>query len=178
MLQEMGASSGLMERVCIGCGSGEKDIRINFRKTGDGMERYPIEQIVSEIRKDFTKSYPAASDFADTLLFEHCMEIIGNVFYLRIMVEGNDHGIPPAGIFLGMYAGGGFGAKELTDRDKRCVGALMAFLFKDILGYKGPQDNVPVKGPSPIGTAALYDEKEEFEIYGDAIENDHSLQRG
>lgn len=137
------------------------------------MDRYHVEKIVSEIREDFARTYPAVSDLTDTLLFEHCMEIIGNVSYLRILVEGNDHGIPPAGIFLGLYAGSGFGAEELTDRDKRCVGALMAFLFKDVLGYKGQQDNVPVKEPSPIRTAALYDEKEEFEIYKDAIDNDH-----
>lgn len=142
------------------------------------MERYPMEAILSKIREDFIKIYPAVSDLADTPLSAHCMEIIGNVFYLRIIVEGNDHGIPPAGTFLGLYAGSGFGAEELTDREKRCVGALMAFLFKEVFGYKGQQDNVPVKGPSVVRTAALYDDKEEFEIHGDAIEKDHSEQRG
>ena len=141
------------------------------------MERYPMERILSKIREDFIKTYPAVADLADTPLSARCMEIIGNVFYLRIIVEGNDHGIPPAGTFLGLYAGSGFDAEELTDQDRRCVGALMAFLFKNVFGYKGHQDNVPVKAPSVIRTAALYDEKEEFEIYADAIEKDHPVQR-
>lgn len=142
------------------------------------MDRHLMESILSKIREDLTKTYIAASDFADTLLFERCMKIIGNVSYLRIIVEGNDHGIPPAGIFWELYAGSGFDAEELTDQDRRCVGALMAFLFKNVFGYKGQQDNVPVKAPSVIRTAALYDEKEEFEIYKDAIDNDHLMQRG
>lgn len=120
------------------------------------MKSDVINLAAPEVREDFIKTYHTASEFVNKPLFSQCMEILGNKAYSEVLIECNDHGIPPAKLFFWLLEGHGFDVSGLTDGDRRCIGALIAFIFKELLHYECQKDNVSAGDESVIKTAALY----------------------
>lgn len=116
------------------------------------------------IKERFFDTYKSASDFANIPLFNQCMKIIGNTIGLKELISENDKGIPPVQILLRLLEEYGVQPEELSDYDSICIGELMAFVFKHVLGYKRQKDNVPIKDSFGIKTAALYFDSQELEI--------------
>lgn len=120
------------------------------------MKSDMVDLTAPEIREDFIKNYHTASEFVNRPLFGQCMGILGNKAYLKVLIECNDHGIPPAKLFFWLLEGHGVDVTGLTDEDRRCIGALIAFIFKELLHYDCQKDHAPAGDGSVIKTAALY----------------------
>lgn len=130
------------------------------------MKKYSMKAILSAIRQDFTDTYKNAISFTDTPLFYQCMGIICNVCDLEEIIAENDRGTPPVQTLCGLFEKHCCQIENLTDFDDICMGELMAFLFKHILGYQNQKDDVPVQNNLEIKTAAVYFDREEFLIEG------------
>lgn len=109
-----------------------------------------------EVQEDFIKTYHTASEFVNRPLFGQCIEILRNKAYLKVLIECNDHGIPPAKLFFWLLEGNGVDVDGLMDEDRRCIGAFIAFIFKELLHYDYQKDRAPAGDGSVIKTAALY----------------------
>lgn len=129
------------------------------------MKEYFTNFVTSAIQKNFVDTYKNASRFISTPLYHQCIRIISNVFALGEIGVNNDRGIPPVQTLLSLLEECGYKTEELSDYESICMGELMAFVFKHILGYKSQRDNVTIKENSfGIKTAALYYDRQEFEI--------------
>lgn len=129
------------------------------------MGEYSTAFVTASVRKHFTAFYKAAADFPDTPLFYQTMALIGSADALKEIVNENDRGIPPVQALLRLFGEHGFQPADPTDDDRRHLGMLLAYVFKNVLQYEGQKDNVPVEeNPWGIGTAALYYDRPDFII--------------
>lgn len=128
------------------------------------MMGYKISSIQERILEDFAAEYTYAADFVSTRLFKQCMGILGSVSDIKEIVKKNDEGIPPVETLLKLFEEHGYEIAKIDDNESRYMGALMAFVFKDIFRYKNQKDNVSIKNKFGIKTAALYYDGKEFEL--------------
>ena len=123
------------------------------------MKQYSISDILRHIREDFTAEYPQASNFTDTPVYYHCMAVIGNPDDLREIILNNDQkGIPPVQSMLELFQKHCLTHGKISHTDARCMGELMAFLFKYVFGYQKQQDDNPIQNDFNVQTAALFSE--------------------
>ncbi len=121
------------------------------------MNQCSTASVTASIRKHFTEAYKSAADFPDTPLFFQSMAFLSNADALKEIVAGNDSGIPPLQVLLRFLDEHGFKPAKITDDDKRRLGMLLAYVFKNVLRYESQNDNVPIEeNPWGIKTAALY----------------------
>lgn len=128
------------------------------------MKEYPINFAISAIHEKFADTYNNAVNFINTPLYNQCLKIIGNTFALGEIGLQNDSGIPPVQTLLSILDEYVDEPKELSNYDSVCIGELMAFVFKQVLGYKGQKEHVPIKDNFGVKTAAFYYDRQEFEI--------------
>ena len=93
-------------------------------------------EIKKQVYESFSKRYKAFGDFVDSgELWDLCMAAVEDAALLNSMLFCNDvHQIPPANTFLKvqqMQIG-----RDLTELEKRSVGAFWGFVFKFVFGYR------------------------------------------
>ena len=90
--------------------------------------------ISASIHEDFRKKYKAFGDFVDSgELWDMCISAIFDVTLINNIIFCNDiHQIPPVNTFLKVME-----IKcDLTELEKRSVGAFWGFVFKFVFGYR------------------------------------------
>ncbi len=129
------------------------------------MDKYPTASVSASVREHFAEVYKSAINFPDTSLFYQSMALISSADTLKEIVLENDRGIPPVQALLRLFEEHGFKPATPTDDDRRHLGMLLAYVFKNVLQYEGQKDNVPVaENPWGIKTAALYYDRPDFII--------------
>lgn len=80
------------------------------------------------------KKYKSFSEFPDSgYMWEECIAAVGNADLMNNIIFCNDvHELPPALTFLRVLNP----QDELTEFEKRSVGAFWGFVFKFIFGYR------------------------------------------
>ena len=105
------------------------------------------QDIENEIYQNFAKTYRGAVNFVNSgAIWDFCIETIKNPVLMSNIAFANDLGIPPVKSLLLIYkrkvnppAGFQFNADQ-----SRSIGALMGFVFKFVLGYKGQKERCKV----------------------------------
>ena len=90
--------------------------------------------IIVSIHEEFYKKYKAFGDFVDSgELWEMCISAILDVTLINNVIFCNDiHQIPPVNTFLKVMQI----SRDLTELEKRSVGAFWGFVFKFVFGYR------------------------------------------
>lgn len=101
--------------------------------------------IISTIREEFAKTYTNASRFVDSgELWDFCMDTIQNPVLLSNIVFANDMGVPPVKSLITIYERQKKPMNDFTMVESQYMGALMGYLFKNILGYNGQKQRCSV----------------------------------
>ena len=105
------------------------------------------QHIVNEIYQGFAKAYRGATNFVDSgATWDFCIETIKDPVLMSNIAFANDLEIPPVKSLLLIYKrkvnpAAGF---EFDTQESRCIGALMGFVFKFVLGYKEQKERCRV----------------------------------
>lgn len=115
--------------------------------------------IVDEIYKEFAKTYRMAAPFVDSGdLWDFCIKTISDPGAMDQIISGNDHGIAPVKSLIDIYET----QKKpdtsfvFTHQEAVCMGCLMGFVFRFVLGYQKKKKRCKVNQYG-IKTAALFD---------------------
>jgi len=94
------------------------------------------DKIEAAINASFAKTYKAFGDFIDSgEIYSLCKTAIYNTRLMNNIIFCNDiHKIPPTNTFL--KASGANNMRDLTELEKRSVGAFWGFVFKYVFGYR------------------------------------------
>lgn len=115
-------------------------------------------QIINAINADFAATYKMATPFVDSgELWDFCMETIRNPITMSNIAFANDLGVPPVKSLLVIYRrkvnpANGF---KFSPQESKCMGALMGFVFKFILGYQSQKERCTVNDLG-VKTAARF----------------------
>lgn len=107
-------------------------------KTGD---------IISEINMNFARVYRGAAAFVGSGAFwNFCISTISDPQLMSNIAFANDLGVPPVKSLLLIYRRTASPAPgfEFDEYTKKSMGALMGFIFKNVLGYAGQKDRCAV----------------------------------
>ena len=93
-----------------------------------------VNQINEAIYDGFSKKYKAFGDFIDSgELWDICLSAISDVTLINNIIFCNDiHQIPPTNTFLKVKQI----KRDLSELEKRSVGAFWGFVFKFVFGYR------------------------------------------
>lgn len=115
--------------------------------------------IVDEIYREFTKRYRRATPFVNSGdLWDFCIQIISNPETMNQIILNNDHDIAPVKSLIDIYET----QKKpdtsfvFTHQEAVCMGCLMGFVFRFVLGYQKKKKRCKVNQYG-IKTAALFD---------------------
>ncbi|WP_314827199.1 hypothetical protein [Segatella baroniae] len=104
--------------------------------------------IITKILSDFSTVYRNASPFVNSgALWNFCMSTIADPVQMEKIVFANDLGIPPVKSLLLIYERTMHPVATFVfaPTESRCMGALMGFVFKNVLGYTTQQERCSVK---------------------------------
>lgn len=117
------------------------------------------ENIINEIYTHFTETYKNASKFPvlDSKLWEFCIKTIKNPKTMGQIVFANELEVPPVRSMLLIMKNEKFLDEEFefTGQQSQWLGALLAFVFKNVLGYKNQKERCKV-GCNGIRTATRF----------------------
>ena len=118
--------------------------------------------IKTSIYTDFHKKYKAFGDFVDSgELWDMCISAIFNVTLINNIIFCNDiHQIPPVNTFLKVMQI----SRDLTELEKRSVGAFWGFVFKFVFGYRN-QKSVAARVNTVKTATYFYDVAESVSVY-------------
>ncbi|MBE6960525.1 MAG: hypothetical protein E7448_07395 [Ruminococcaceae bacterium] len=106
------------------------------------------QEIIRAIDRDFAKTYRNAVPFVGSgALWDFCMETIADPISMSCIAFANDMGIPPVKSLITLYARKYQPEKEFrfSGQESQCMGALMGFVFKFVLGYRQQKDRCTVQ---------------------------------
>lgn len=104
--------------------------------------------IISEINDKFAETYKNATPFINSgVLWDFCIQTIKNPMKMSNIVFANDLGIPPVKSLLIIYERTMHPHQDFnfSAQDSQCMGALMGFVFKSVLGYQKQKERCTVK---------------------------------
>jgi hypothetical protein len=110
------------------------------------------------INSDFTSAYRNATPFINSgQLWNFCMDVLSDPMLIQCIIFANDLEIPPVKSLMHLYRlkftpSNTF---KFSQQQSQWLGALMGFLFKNILGYKSQKERVQVNMLG-VGTATRY----------------------
>ena len=124
-------------------------------------------RIQEEIRANFSRIYKAFGDFIDSgEIWDLCMVAVQDATLMNHIIFCNDiHQIPPVNTFL--KAKGANEMRDLTELEKRSIGALWGFVFKYVFGYRN-QKSVAARVNTVKTATYFYDVAEEIEVISNA----------
>ena len=119
-------------------------------------------EIRREIDDRFSKTYRAFGEFVDSgELWDACIAAVEDVTLLGHIIFCNDiHQIPPVHTFLRANR---TIQRDLSETEKRSVGAFWGFVFKFIFGYQG-QKSVTARVNTVKTASYFFDSPEEIQI--------------
>ena len=115
-------------------------------------------EIISAINTDFTRVYRSASKFVNSgELWNFCIDTIADPVQMEKIVFANDLEIPPVKSLLLLYERSKKPKSDFrfTKPESKCMGALMGFVFKNVLGYTAQKERCTVKKYG-VGTATRF----------------------
>ena len=117
------------------------------------------ENIINEIYDNFAKTYKNASKFQilDNNLWDFCIKTIKDPKTMGQIVFANELGVPPVRSMLLIMKNKNFLDEnfEFTGQQSQWIGALLAFVFKNVLWYKKQKERCKV-GCNGIRTATRF----------------------
>lgn len=121
--------------------------------------------IKSEIYKRFSKTYKAFGNFIDSgELWDACIDVVSDGMLLGHIIFCNDiHQIPPVHTFLRVRRDI---RRDLTELEKRSIGAFWGFVFKFVFGYRN-QKSVTARVNTVRTATYFFDAPEDIEIITD-----------
>jgi len=122
-------------------------------------------EIQKKIDERFAKTYKAFGEFVDSgELWDECIAAVGSVTLMgHIIFCNNIHQIPPVHTFLRANRNI---RKDLSETEKRSVGAFWGFVFKFVLGYRN-QKSVTARVNTIKTASYFFDAPEGIEIIAD-----------
>lgn len=105
-----------------------------------------MKKIKKAIKHGFFCHNRPASMFADKELMDVCLQVFADYNKSYCVLLLNDAGVPPVKAVLMLYRDfyGLAPDKKFTMQDSQNIGALMTFVFKDVLGYKVKKEKARV----------------------------------
>lgn len=103
--------------------------------------------IISEINMNFVKIYRGAATFVGSgAVWNFCISTISDPLLMNNIAFANDLGVPPVRSLLLIYRRTASPAPdfEFDEYTKKSMGALMGFVFKNVIGYAGQKDRCAV----------------------------------
>ena len=93
-------------------------------------------EIEAELKSNFHKVYKAFGDFVDSgEIWDLCIGAVHDISLMNHIVFCNDiHQIPPTCTFLKARKANEM--RDLTELEKRSIGAFWGFVFKYVFGYR------------------------------------------
>ena len=104
-------------------------------------------QILSAIHSDFAATYKSASKFIDSgSLWDFCIKTISDPVCMEKIVFANDLDVPPVKSLLLLYERTMNPAPvfKFSPTESQCMGALMGFIFKFVLGYTDQKERCTI----------------------------------
>ena len=104
--------------------------------------------IIHEINTGFTSVYRGASSFVNSGAFwDFCIDTIRDPRTMSLIAFANDLGIPPVRALLRIWECKTPPAAdfEFDGHTRQSMGALMGFVFKNVLGYQSQKERCQVK---------------------------------
>lgn len=100
------------------------------------------DDIINKIEKDFLNVYAPHARFTKSKYYDYCLKAIKNEKLMYTIIFNNDLlGIAPVKTFLLAYQE--FSDEDFTnDEDKKGLGALFGFVFKNIFKYKNQKKSL------------------------------------
>lgn len=117
-----------------------------------------VNHIKSQIMNDFAATYKNASPFVNSgALWDFCMDTITNPVLLSNIIFANDLGIPPVKSLLLIWERKNSPRPDFkfSRQESQWLGALMGFLFKNVLNYKNQKERCAVNTLG-VGTATRF----------------------
>ena len=113
-----------------------------MKQTGN-KQVFSTAEITKRIEAEFTQKYKAFSNFPQSgKVWDECLAAVQDAKLMNNLVFCNDVlQIPPVKVFL--LANATIGG-QLTDEEKKSIGAFWGFVFKFVFGYKN-QKSVSVR---------------------------------
>jgi hypothetical protein len=120
-------------------------------------------KIEEELLADFSRRYKAFGDFVDSgEIWDLCKETIHDVKLMNHIIFCNDiHQIPPTNSFLKARKANEM--RELTELEKRSIGAFWGFVFKFVFGYRN-QKSVAARVNTVKTASYFFDVAEPIEV--------------
>lgn len=122
-------------------------------------------EIIDAIYSRFSKTYKAFGDFVDSgELWDACIAAVSDGTLLGHIIFCNDiHQIPPVHTFLRVRKEI---CKDLSELEKRSIGAFWGFVFKAVFGYRN-QKSVTARINTVKTAAYFFDAPEDIQIIAD-----------
>ena len=113
-----------------------------MKQTGN-KQVFSTAEITKRIEAEFTQKYKAFSNFPQSgKVWDECLAAVQDAKLMNHLIFCNDVlQIPPVKVFL--LANATIGG-QLTDEEKKSIGAFWGFVFKFVFGYKN-QKSVSVR---------------------------------
>ena len=133
--------------------------------------KFTTKQIEEKLYEEFSSTYKAFGGFIDSKYWQLCLSAVRDKTLLEHIIFCNDMlNLPPAHVFLRVKQIPG----ELTETEKRAIGAFWGFVFKFVFGYRyqqsitiilSKQERAALEGIATVKTATYFsDVKEPVEI--------------
>ena len=121
------------------------------------------EEIKAAVYEDFSRIYKAFGNFVDSGdVWDLCMDTISDTSLMNSIIFCNDiHQIPPVNTFL--KARGAEKMKDLTELEKRSIGAFWGFVFKYVFCYRN-QKSVAARVNTVKTATYFFDSAEQIEV--------------
>ena len=121
------------------------------------------DEIKTAVYGDFARIYKAFGDFVDSgEIWDLCMGAISDTALMNNIIFCNDiHQIPPVNTFLKAR---GDKMKDLTELEKRSIGAFWGFVFKFVFGYQN-QKSVAARVNTVKTATYFFDSAERIEVF-------------
>lgn len=101
--------------------------------------------IITKINEEFAGTYRNASKFVESgELWDFCMETIKNPITMSNIAFANDMGVPPVKSLITIYERKVQPTENFTALQSQCMGALMGYVFKFVLGYRNQKERCTV----------------------------------
>lgn len=126
-------------------------------------------EIIKAINSDFSTTYKNATPFVNSgALWNFCINTIANPVHMGNIVFANDLEIPPVKSLLLIYERTMNPAPDFkfSPSESQCMGALMGYVFKYVLGYNSQKERCTVKKYG-VKTATLYMNPSEHHSFSD-----------
>ena len=141
-----------------------------MKQTGN-KQVFSTAEITKRIEAEFTQKYKAFSNFPQSgKVWDECLAAVQDAKLMNNLVFCNDVlQIPPVKVFL--LANATIGG-QLTDEEKKSIGAFWGFVFKFVFGYKNQKSvSVRVVDNNLKSATYFFDCPQEIEVVPEKFED-------